>query len=222
MIDPSLLDQVPILADASPRAREELARRAMLRAVAPGEVLWHAGTEARGLFVLLEGEVRVVRSRGGRQHVIHTEGPGGTLGEIPLFAGGVYPATAIAARRSLGVMITREGIEAAIQCDPRFAFSLLARLAQRVRGLIERLDGLATQDVTARLAEFLLRRHQESRAPSFALGRSQAEVAEELGTVREVVVRALRALRESGVIRAAGNGRYVVDDVEALRTIALG
>ncbi|MGH7719979.1 MAG: helix-turn-helix domain-containing protein [Gemmatimonadaceae bacterium] len=45
---------------------------------------------------------------------------------------------------------------------------------------------------------------------------SQGELAEELGTVREVVVRALRELRADGVIRSAGSGRIEVLDATAL------
>jgi hypothetical protein len=44
----------------------------------------------------------------------------------------------------------------------------------------------------------------------------------ELGTVREVVVRGLAALREEGVIAAAGRGRLLVHDLETLRRHAAG
>jgi DNA-binding FadR family transcriptional regulator len=45
-------------------------------------------------------------------------------------------------------------------------------------------------------------------------------LAAELGTVREVVVRALRSLRERGLIASAGRGRIQVLDIAALRLIA--
>ena len=43
--------------------------------------------------VLLQGRVRAVRVRDGRETVLHRSGPGATLGEVPLFDGGDYPAT---------------------------------------------------------------------------------------------------------------------------------
>ena len=55
---------------------------------------------------------------------------------------------------------------------------------------------------------------------AFTLGATQAEVAEELGTVREVVVKELRALRAAGVLRSAGRGRVEVADAARLREIA--
>lgn len=222
MIEPSTLDRVPLFAGLNDGARRELAARATLRTFAPDEVLWRAGATPRGFCVVLEGEVRVVRSVGGRQHVIHVEGPGGTLGDVPLFEGGAYPATAIASRRTQCLVIGRDAILAAIREDPELAFVLLARLAARVRHLIERLDRLAARNVTARLAAFLLARRRAAATPSFTLGCTQLEVAEELGTVREVVVRALRELREGGVIRSAGRGRYEVVDEAALVRLAEG
>ncbi|MDF1505866.1 helix-turn-helix domain-containing protein, partial [Roseisolibacter sp. H3M3-2] len=62
-----------------------------------------------------------------------------------------------------------------------------------------------------------LARHAASGGRAFVLARTQQEAAEELGTVRELVVRGLRALRAAGVVRAAGGGRYVVVDEVALR-----
>lgn len=222
MIDPSTLERVPFFRGAGPAARRELAARSVLRRFAAGEVLWTAGGEPRGLFVVLEGRVRVVRSTGGRQHVLHVEEPGGTLGEVPLFGGGRYPATAVAAEETTCVAVGRDALHAAIRADPDFAFALLARLAGRVRTLVERLDGLAARSVGARLAAFLAGRHREAGGAPFALGCTQAELAEELGTVREVLVRELGRLRRGGVLRPAGRGRWQVADAAALLRAAEG
>ena len=197
-----------------------LAARATERRYGRGEVLFPAGAPARGLFVIQDGEVKVVRGRGGRQHVVHVEGPGGTLGEVPLLLGGGYPATAIATRATICQVFTREGLEAAIRADPEVAFAILRGLAGRVRGLVERLDGLATRSVTTRLAGLLVRQHRTSPGMPFGLGATQQTVAEELGTVREVVVRALGELRRQGVLVSAGRGRYLAPDPGRLEALA--
>jgi CRP-like cAMP-binding protein len=46
---------------------------------------------------------------------------------------------------------------------------------------------------------------------------THAEVTEELGTVREVLVRALRGLRKQGLVAGEGRGRYRIPDPAALR-----
>jgi hypothetical protein len=90
----------------------------------------------------------------------------------------------------------------------------------RVRELVERLDRVSTQAIPARLAAFLLTRAKSAEALPFTLGLTQAQLAEELGTVRELVVRALAQLRDAGLVASAGRGRYVVRDLAALTDLA--
>jgi CRP-like cAMP-binding protein len=167
--------------------------------------------------VVLEGRVRAVRERDGRQRVVHVEGPGGTLGEVPLFSGGRYPATVVAVEASVCIVFTREALEAAIAADTTLAFALLERMAERVRTVVDRFDQATGSTVSARVAALLLERNVSSAGGPFTLGPSQAAVAEDLGTVREVLVRTLRQFREAGLIRALGGGRYAVVDEERLR-----
>ncbi len=171
-------------------------------------VLFLAGSVPRGWYVILHGKVRVVRGRGPRQHVIHTELPGGTLGEVPLFAGGTYPATAIAAEPTRCALFTLPALRAAMAENETVSLMLLRRLALRTRGLVERLDDRSSRSVQARLIEFLLARPVAGASRTISLGMTQQALAEELGTVREVVSRELRSLCQKGLIVSAGGGRY--------------
>ena len=85
------------------------------RRFAPGEVLFREGDESHGIFVVLEGEVRVVRVSRGRQHVLHTEQKGGTLGEVPFFDRKPYPATAIAWTAVDTAYLNRSAVSASIR-----------------------------------------------------------------------------------------------------------
>jgi CRP/FNR family transcriptional regulator len=222
VVDPSDIRRLPLFADISDVACRALAARAVRRTYERGETLFAAGAEARGLHVIVDGRVRVVRDTAGRRRVVHEEGVGGTLGEVPLYQGGGYPATAVAATRTTCVVIGREAIAGALRADADLAWRLLARLAARVRALVERADRLAAHSVPQRLAALLVARLASTKTTDGAvtLGGTQQEVAEELGTVREVVVRALRTLCASGAIDALGRGRYRVRDARLLRELA--
>jgi CRP-like cAMP-binding protein len=215
MIDESLLDSIPFLRDVNAAARREIAARSVLLKYAPGETIFLEGTKPPGVFVVLSGKVRVMRDTGGRQHVVHEEDPGGTLSELPVFEGGTVPATAIAGHATECILITQEGLWAAIAADSTVAEFFLRRLAARVRTLVERLDRITSQSVAARLALLLLERGLPA-GKSFTLGGTQVEIAEELGTVREVVARELARLRKTGVLGAAARGRLVILDADAL------
>jgi CRP-like cAMP-binding protein len=88
-----------------------------------------------------------------------------------------------------------------------------------VRTLVERIDGLTARSVPQRLAALLLARQTDGNG-AVTLGGTQQEIAEELGTVREVVVRAIRTLCESGAIEALGRGRYHIRSARKLRELA--
>jgi CRP-like cAMP-binding protein len=215
---PAPLPDLPLFYQLTPEARRILSS-APRRRFRRGETLWVAGAEARGLVVVLAGRVRVVRAPAGRQYGVHTEEAGGTLGEVPFFAGGRYPATAIATEPTTCVFIDRTTLARAVAADPELAFRWLSRLAGRVRGLVERLDR-QTRTVEQRLAEFLLIRQAAATSGQFTLAATQAEAAEELGTVREVLVRTLRRFREDGLVHAPKRGHYIVRDRARLSRIA--
>lgn len=219
MIAIERLAALPLFRGASPDVVRALAKRATVVHAGTNEVLFLTGSESRGWWIVLEGTVRVVRGDDSRQHVVHTEGPGGTLGEVPLVSGGTHPATAIAAEPTSCALFSRAALEAAIAEAPSIAFVLAERLAERVRILVDRLDVRSARSVQSRLIDFLLARPRQ-RAASVSLGMTQQALAEELGTVREVVAREIRTLIRRGWLESLGGGRYRLVDVAALRRAA--
>lgn len=205
---------------ASPAALDAVARRAIEVRFAPDEVLFLAGSAPRGWYIVLEGRVRVVRAEGGRQHVIHTEGPGGTLGEVPLFAGDTHPAMGIASEPTRCALLDQPSLEAAMREAPEVGFLVARRLALRVRTLVDRLNARSARSVRGRLIDFLLDRSGSASTGSFSLGMTQRDVAEELGTVREVIGREIQFLVKAGLLAARGGGRYQVLDDAGLRALA--
>jgi len=210
------LRRLPRFAALGPDALGALADGATARTYEPDAVIWLADAEPRGVFVVLDGEVKIVRSTNGRQHVIHRGRAGATLGEVPLFAGGAYPASAIAVRKTRCLVLPRERLEAAIAAHPEVGRLFLRHLARRVRLLVDRLDERSSTDVRTRVARRLLEKDSARPGEWFALERTQEGLAEELGTVREVVVRALAEFRGAGAIESDGRGRYRIVDADLL------
>jgi CRP-like cAMP-binding protein len=78
---------------------------------------------------------------------------------------------------------------------------------------------LALDSATTRLAGLVLAEVEQSASDVITLGMTQTALAAELGTVREVAVRALRALREAGLVESAGRGRLRVTNRARLRLL---
>jgi len=211
------LAALPLFAESAPRVIDVLAKRGVEIAFPTDAVIFLTGGSPRGWFIVLEGLVRVVRGAGARQHVVHTEGPGGTLAEVPLITGGTHPATGIAAEPTRCALFDRPSLEAAIAECPEIAFILAKRLALRVHMLVARLDARSAKSVRLRLLDFLLQRRASASNDSFSIGMTQQELAEELGTVREVVVRELRKLRQEKLIVSLSGGRFRIPDATAMQ-----
>lgn len=227
--EPAVRNQ--FLDSLSPGGKHALLTRAVERRFSTGELLWSAGDASGAIALVLEGKVRIVRGTGGRQTVIHSSEPGATLGEVPFFTGDCYPATAIAAEPTRCLFLSHSAVREVMSADPEVALYFLRRLSLRVKSLVERMDENAATSVQTRLARFILQRSEKTggtsrlgagarRSTVFSLAMTQSALAEELGTVREVVVRALRALRELGAIERTGDGKYRIGDLAVLKAIA--
>lgn len=197
-----------------------IAGAAMMRRYVKGAVLYRAGASADGLYIVLSGRVRVARETADRFELLHNEETGGVLGEIPVFGEGAFPATATALEPTRCAHLPVAAVYRLLAEDPAFVRFALRRLAERARALLRRIDELTAMTVSARVAAYVLQRSVDSLGREFALGISQEELARELGTAREVVVRALRGLVDAGAIARVGRSRFEVRSVAILRGMA--
>jgi len=196
-----------------------LAHACVERRYARGATLYRSGDAADGLYIVLSGRVHVARESATRRTLLHVESVGGVLGEIPVFGGGAFPAAASAAVATRCAHLPIAAVERLLVEDAEFARFALRRLATRARSLLRRIDELTAMTVTSRVAEYLLQR-TDSSGSEFTLGMSQDALARELGTAREVIVRALGSLIRAGAIARAGRSRFSVENLATLRAFA--
>jgi len=192
----------------------ELADLCRKRELARGEVLFLAGEEAAGLFVIVEGEIRAFRVNAqGREQTIHTERAGATIAEVPVYDDGPYPATAVAESRTTLLFLHKDDFKRFLLRHPQVGLTALKMMAHRLRGHAELVDSLALQQVGQRVARFLLKAGQE-RGNRTAEGlevevSSNEDLAKRIGSVREVVSRTLSRMESDGLImqRVAQQGK---------------
>ena len=190
---------------------DRLAARCRIRTVARGQTVFEEGAPAEGLVVILAGRLKLVRtSVRGREQVLHAEGPGATLGEVPLFDGGGYVASAVAVEDCRVLWVPGPALLELCR-RPAVALGVIAVLARRVRTFAGLIEDLALRDVTARVAGFLVAEARRVGGDELALPGTRDEVAARLGTVRELVSRALSHLARRGLIEVAGRRVRVRD-----------
>jgi len=224
----ALLRRIPLFAELHDDALLQLARRCIARSFAAGHVLFTAGEECRGLYMIETGRVRIYRTDPtGREQVLHVEGPGRTVAELPLFDGGPYPASAITIEDATLVFLPRAAFEYLYRNQPDIAHAVIRALGRRLRHLVHLTETLAFRDVAARLAMLLVGYAERGGIATrdgieIELDRTQEELAHEIGTARESVSRAMKQLRRKDLIKPLERNRLLIPDVQRLRALLPG
>lgn len=213
------LRAIPFFKGLDDATLDELARDALWREYAPGEIVFLEGDTSPGLYYLGSGWLKAVKmSPEGREQVLRFLGPGDTFNEIGVFANRPSPATAIALEAAGVWLLRRAAVVRLLRERPDFAQQLIENLAVRVIDLVTLVADLSLRPVTGRLARLLLEGADEDvlHRPRWY---TQVELAARLGTVPDVVQRALRGLEAEGVIEVERH-RIRIRDRVALEQLA--
>jgi CRP-like cAMP-binding protein len=219
------LQRTVLFRELEPDDQEALANRAIEHKLDRGETLFLAGDPATGLYVVVEGAIRAYRvSADGREQIIHVERGGATLAEVPVFDGGPYPSSTAADENSVLLLIRRQDVLRLCVERPQISLAALRLLAARMRNCAALVERLSLRDVDRRVAELLLEEASDYGSRSgdtleFQLALTHQQIAARVGSVREVVSRAITRLQQGGLIRIEGR-KVIIASEEALRTYA--
>jgi CRP/FNR family transcriptional regulator len=205
------LQTVPYFAGLDAGLLRELAGVAVWHEYAPGAVVFLEGEPSSGLCSIHSGWVKLIKlSPDGREHVLRYFGPGEVFSEMGGFLARPNPATAVALEHSELWQIHRSALQPLLLQHPTVLLQIMANMADRIAYLAGMVADLSLYSVDVRLARLLL---QESTAG--ALDRrawlTQAELAARMGTVPDVLGRALRALADAGLIRVERRRIVILD-----------
>ncbi|OGO22777.1 MAG: hypothetical protein A2Z28_01060, partial [Chloroflexi bacterium RBG_16_51_9] len=205
------LGSVPYFSSLSKEEIGRIAKETLERTFGRGEVLFLEGEPCQGLYVVKTGRVRIFKSSPeGREQVLLTAGAGTTFNEVPVFGGGENPASASALEATTVYIIPEETMLSLLDGCPA-ARTIIKLFAGRLRHLTGVVEDLSFRSVVSRLARLLLDLAvaQEGSAPVPRL--TQEEMATMVGSVRDVVGRALRTLEKAGAIKLEGQRLLVID-----------
>jgi CRP/FNR family transcriptional regulator len=207
--------------NSTPSQRAELLAIASPVAVGDGESLLEAGYSCRDVLFVGDGQLRVyVTGESGREVTLYNVGRGEScpvnLGAALMGIGAFADASACGELR--GVAITAERFRKISETNPEIRDYVLNATVLRFGEIVSLVREITTRRVDHRLAEYLLRRFDESaKSPPVAEVTQQA-IATELGTAREVVSRRLQELDGIGAVELR-RGRIILRDRHALHRI---
>jgi len=194
---------------------------AQLRRFDRGRLIFRQGDECPGVFVVGSGLVRVFKTGGGKEHVLHMVGPGHTFAEVAAIGGFDCPASAEAVAESVCALLPLDRLQAALKEDHELCHGMLIGLTGWVRHLVGLMEDLVLRDAVGRLARYLLDAPVDDGG-LVELPTLRRHLASHLNLTSETFSRTIRRLTDAGLIRQDDDSQIRLVDREKLRLVAEG
>jgi CRP/FNR family transcriptional regulator len=192
---------------------EKALQRASLVRLAAGDSVFYPGSPCRGYAFVIAGGIRCqVLSALGRQIVLYQVGPGDScvLTTSCLLGDTLYPAEGIAQTETCALLLPREAFREAFDQSPALRCHVFRSFASSLATAMARLSEVVFGDIDGRLVQILLSKG------TLRVAKTHQELADELGTAREVVSRHLKRLEHRGWL-TLGRGSIELLDTAGLR-----
>ena len=204
-----LLRSLPYFRPLDESTLASIAAVTVRRLYQPDEVIFLEGEPCAGLFAVHSGHVKIYKvSPEGREQILTIIGPRDSFNDVAVFDGGPNPANAQAMDATEVCVIERPALVSLFDRYPKLAQAVVAVLAARCRMLVGMVEDLSLRSVTGRLAKLLL---DQAAQGQDAVPLTRQQMAARLGTIREMVSRALRELEDEGLVSRDGRQIVIAD-----------
>lgn len=220
----SVLEKAALLSNLSREELQTLAARTVRKLFSAGELLFSEGEPCGGLHIIARGKVRIFKtSVNGREQVLAVNVPGESVAELPVFDGGPYPASALATEDTEIAFISRRDFHSYCVEHPEVPLKVLSVVGARLRRLVGIIEELSFATIRQRLIATLVKLAQSEgkktdRGIEFLLPATHQELANQLGTVRELISRNLTRLQAEGLLDVDAR-QIVVRDLKGLSAL---
>ena len=214
-----ILKQSLIFSSLNEDELAELSKLAIERNFKPDEFVFWEGDAPDYFYIVVEGRVKIVKySSSGKEFIIAFFSPGEMFGEVAVFEGKPYPASAQAVADTKVLAIKKEDFLSFLATRPQVALGIINVLGGRLRDAQSRLKDLAGERVEQRIAMTLLMLSSKL-GPTLPFTRQ--EIANMAGTTTETAIRVTSQLKERGIIRSV-RGKIIILDETKLRLLSEG
>jgi CRP/FNR family transcriptional regulator, cyclic AMP receptor protein len=206
-----LVRAVPIFGELEDSEINKIAEIGINRRYTKNGIIFLEEEEGAALFIIISGEVKVVRTDDeGKEVILSILGEGDFFGEMAILDGLPRSATVVSIDESELFMIHRRDFLHLIEKSPQVATSLLRELTRRLRKADEQIKSLSLKDAVGRVANVIIQLADDSGKirqgqviiPDFPL---QQDLANMAGTSRETISRTIHFFIREGHLEQRGD-----------------
>ncbi len=208
-----LVASIPLFHGLSQGQLEEVVDITIDQTFQKAQTVFSEGEAAAGFYVVVSGQVKIFKlSAEGKEQILHFVTPGESFGEVPVFAGGRFPAHAETIEKSRLFFFPRAVFLELIGKDPSLAMNMLADLSKRLRRFTQLVEELSLKEVPSRLAAYLLYlSERDNGSGDLELTITKGQLASLLGTIPETISRILGKMSGQDIIQVQGRKITIVN-----------
>lgn len=196
-----------------------LADLANERVFAADEPIFWEGDSPDWFYIVVEGKVKVAKyATTGKELIVAIFTPSHIFGEVAVFDGIPYPASAIAVGEATVLGIRRDDLLKFLSSYPTVALKIMNLLGGRLRDAHDRLRDMAGERVEQRIANTLL---MLSEKLGTTIPFTRQEIASIAGITTETAIRLTTRLKDAGII-STNRGQILIRDKAKLRALSEG
>lgn len=205
------LARIPLFADLPEDDLRILAAHAVVRRYKKNTIVIGKGEESDTMYVVHSGRLRVfLDDEHGNELIIRLLGPGDVFGELAMLSGAPRSANVITTEDCELSVISRLHFMECLAANSQIGFRIIRGLVQRIQEMTEEISTLALLDVYGRVRSMLEKLAQERDGKRVTDRLTHQEMANMVGSSREMVSRILRDLRVGGYISVQGK-RIIIE-----------
>lgn len=200
-----------------------LAWGATYKMLAPEEVLFKEGTPCSFYYQVMSGQMRWVNiNEDGKEYLQTLVEPGECIGELPLFDGSGFAATAIANKETSVLRLHESVFHQLLKTEPEVHFAFTRLLTQRLRFkffLLKEVASHEPENIITALLKYLKEKGDHVCPNCNQIKLTRKQIAEMTGLRVETVIRVMRNLNERGFLEIHKGKVYFGDKKEGIRKI---
>jgi CRP/FNR family transcriptional regulator, cyclic AMP receptor protein len=182
------------------------------------DMLFFEEDMAEALYFIADGVVKIFKtSPDGKEQILSIARPEESINMVPVFNGGVNPASAQAMMPVVIYAIKKNDIDMILKKYSIVALNVIHVMAKGTRQLVSLVEELSFKRVNGRLAGILLENAANEGESGARL--TQRDMAAMAGTAREVISRSLKNMEEEGII-SFDKHRLIIKNKGALKKMS--
>ncbi len=209
----SIISDVPLFNELPQDAIEWLANRAQTRQYPRGTIVLAEGQPGNELFVVESGRVKVyVSNVDGRELVLYHATAGDYVGELSIIDGEPRSATVQTMEKSSFLVLNQTDLRDLMKRDADFAMVIVQTLTRKLRIATDQVRSLGLDPVYRRLTDLLngAASLEPESGQQVVAKLSHRQIADQIGSSREMVSKLMRDLEKGKYIEADGD-RIVIN-----------